>query len=295
MDMNQYLDRTDLDFSLDGEINRIFFYSDYNCINIFVEDKDKEFEYEAIFHRMFGNELSLETTFGVGGKNNLKIAYELLKENSADCKGINIFLADLDFDYMLEKEMIHDDIFIYLDKYCIENYLMDKSAVLNFIQGRLCKRMEDVEKKVRYEFWFEDITKQFYELFLIFLVVQKIKPELANTGESTFKFIMNRSWEIDPAKLQRYYNDVKTHIPDLENELNEMKKQVKLKIGDKVSCIISGKYYFDSLKRYLLKFSGSDINDKDLRNALVKGFDITSLDFLKSAIIKVKKAYSLAS
>ena len=42
-----------LQFSEEAELNRYLFYSDLNEINFFVEDKDKEYEYETIFLRLF--------------------------------------------------------------------------------------------------------------------------------------------------------------------------------------------------------------------------------------------------
>ena len=83
-----------LRYSMSGEINRVLFFSKLNDVNIFMEDKDKEFEYEIIFNRMFNNGLKITTLFGVGGKSQLKEAYKKLLKT----KGINIFITDMDFD-----------------------------------------------------------------------------------------------------------------------------------------------------------------------------------------------------
>lgn len=43
----------DLSFSEDALLNRVLFISGKNKINLFVEDTNKEFEYEEIFEKFF--------------------------------------------------------------------------------------------------------------------------------------------------------------------------------------------------------------------------------------------------
>lgn len=288
-------DDFDLHYSLNAEINRIFFYTDYNTLNILVEDKDKEFEYENIFNRMFNGELTFETIFAVGGKLNLKEAYKLLKESKDEIDSINVFVTDRDFDFILDKEVINDEIFLYLDQYCIENYFIDSNAIINFIQGRVCKRLAEVKRQVNLEFWHSTITKQFYNLFILFLIVQDKKLPIPNVGESTFKFIKNTSWEIDEDKFNAYYTKVSEYVVNLDQEILAMQNRLKKKVGNDIHTVISGKFYFDSLKMYLLNFSSSKINDKDLRNYLVKNFNIRKLDFIKNSIIELKNKSVAAS
>ena len=40
-------------------LNRALFYSDYNDVNIFVEDEGKEYIYEDIFQRMFDYQIKI--------------------------------------------------------------------------------------------------------------------------------------------------------------------------------------------------------------------------------------------
>ena len=42
-------------------LNRALFYSDYNDVNIFVEDEGKEYIYEDIFQRMFDYQIKNNT------------------------------------------------------------------------------------------------------------------------------------------------------------------------------------------------------------------------------------------
>lgn len=285
----------DLAYSLDGEINRIVFYSSLNDINIFVEDKDKEHEYEIIFNRMFDNQLKISTIFGVGGKQSLFKAYDIIKDFKVN-QVANVLIADMDFDFILDRDMVRDDTFIYLDHYCIENYLIDEEASICFIQGRLGRLQNEVKKILAFDNWNKETTEQFYELFILFLIVQdNCLNGVCNTGESTFRYLVNSSWEVDKQKLQEYYDTVKSHLSDLDTQIAKMKSNVHGKVGSDICRIISGKYYFDSLKMYLRKISGHNIYDVDLKSTLLRHFDVTKLDYLKNAILQVCNKYKVAS
>ena len=43
----------ELRYTREAELNRYLFYKDINEINFFVEDKNKEFEYETILEKLF--------------------------------------------------------------------------------------------------------------------------------------------------------------------------------------------------------------------------------------------------
>lgn len=284
----------DLGYSFDGKINRVIFYTDYNDVNIFVEDEGKEFEYEIIFRRLFGNTLKIATIFPVGGKQKLIDAFNLYS-NGGECNSVNVFIADLDFDYVLDNTMIKANNFIYLDKYNIENYLIDEYAVVKFIQGRICKLEDETRRIVKYNDWLSKITHQLYDVYLLFLIVQDRGLGIENTGMSIFKLLKDGSWEVDNKKVQKYFDELSRHVPNLAKELVNMEDGVKEKVGDDFFNIINGKHYFDSLKKYLLNFSGAKIIDKDLRHFLFLNFDINKLDFLKESILNFYKEKSIAS
>ena len=97
----------------------IYFFSDLNDINIFVEDKGKEFEYKTIFKRLLGKEYKIVKILGVGGKVELKKYFnEFGLVNKDNPKIKNIYIADGDFDwYIYQDEMIENSNFIYLETY----------------------------------------------------------------------------------------------------------------------------------------------------------------------------------
>ena len=61
-----------LQFTEEGELNRYLFYSDLNEINFIVEDKDKEYEYETIFKRLFKGKYKIASIIAANGKPGVK-------------------------------------------------------------------------------------------------------------------------------------------------------------------------------------------------------------------------------
>ena len=59
-------------YSESALLNRVLFYSDYNDINIFVEDEFKEFIYENIFQRMFNYKIKINKILPMKGKKVLR-------------------------------------------------------------------------------------------------------------------------------------------------------------------------------------------------------------------------------
>ncbi|EAE9367090.1 hypothetical protein BWG88_14475, partial [Listeria monocytogenes] len=57
-----------LQYSEDALKNRYLFFKEINEINIFVEDKGKEYEYEEILSKVFADEYHIQTIYALGGK-----------------------------------------------------------------------------------------------------------------------------------------------------------------------------------------------------------------------------------
>ena len=56
-------DIDELLYSSEATTTEYLFFSDFNSINIFVEDAGKEYEYETIFKRLLGNQYKNKVNF----------------------------------------------------------------------------------------------------------------------------------------------------------------------------------------------------------------------------------------
>ena len=60
-------DLCDLQYSPDASVTRYYYFKDNQDVNIFVEDQNKEFEYEEIFSKLLPG-LKINSIFTTGGK-----------------------------------------------------------------------------------------------------------------------------------------------------------------------------------------------------------------------------------
>ena len=160
----------DLMYSSEASANRYLYYQELNDINIFVEDAGKEYEYETIFKRLFGNQYSISTIFAVGGKRNARIRYEEFGSESQGNPCVkNFYIVDGDFDRYIDPEnLINDPCFIYLKTYNIENYFLDEEACIQFAKGRLRCLDRVASGKINFSFWRDTIVEQASKLFLCY-------------------------------------------------------------------------------------------------------------------------------
>ena len=95
----------DLLFSLEAQRTSIPIFSESNTVNIFVEDSGKEYIYEYIFCKMFGDDFHKNKIFSTNGKKGMeKYFRELGVYDSEDPNKKNIYLVDGEFDRYIYPE-----------------------------------------------------------------------------------------------------------------------------------------------------------------------------------------------
>ena len=135
-----------LQYSDNGLMNRMIFLSTSNEINVIVEDVGKEYEYEQIFDRLFDGKIVVNHIFPMNGKPGVIKAFNQYGATYKDKKVF--YIVDGDFDEIMEKKEIDDPQFIYLKDYNIEDYYIDKKAIIKYVSGRIKKSMSDVNTLV---------------------------------------------------------------------------------------------------------------------------------------------------
>lgn len=284
----------DLRYSEDGNASRYLFLKQYNDINFFVEDKDKEYQYEEILQRMFNNEYNIKYIFSTGGKRKLIDRFlEFGKVDADDSRKVNIYLADGDFDAFLHKEdMIIDNNFIYLRAYNIENYFIDEDATISFMSGILRKRKDEVRGIIDFPFWLHSIVHDSKCLFLYYCYIQKNYPEIPNVSRNPQFFIDEKTGFKREGAIERFLTEINTNYGvDIRNDLdalNEIKEEYNAIYGESYFELICGKFLLRSLYAYLEnKISKKNIDFKVLEWDLIRNFDINKLSYVKEQVISV--------
>lgn len=271
-------------YSEEGLLNRVLFYSDYNEINIFVEDENKEFIYEQIFQRMFNNEVKMVKVFPMKGKPGVEKAFQ---EYGCEHEGKPAFyLVDGDFDLVMSKKRIENANYIYLEKYNIESYYIDRKAVIKFMAGKMKKIQKVVEETVKFPEWENMIYNPMKELFINYMIAQDVFPSEKNVGISCYSYF-NSDGYVNKVKIEEYVNQLKNRIPNYEEKYNTYSSNFETILGGDVTRLVCGKYLLASLSMYLRKIPNVKFGQDDFIYFLATSFDITTLNFVKDRIVNI--------
>lgn len=271
-----------LEYTSEGLLNRVMFLSSANEINIFVEDRDKEYEYQNIFERLFCDEIIIKKIFATGGKLEVEKAYREYGDVYENKK--NFYIVDGDFDLLLDKPMIDKPNYIYLQKYNIESYYIDKNATLLYMSGKMKKVKEEVDSEIGYDDWYVDTYGKLEHLFLAYAVAQKELPEEINVGISGYTYL-NEQGFVSIEKVNDYETKLKERIVDYALKLNMCKERYEEVLNSDPTRLICGKYLLCSLAQYLRKKTRKTFREDDFKYFMLSMFDISCLNFVKQRIM----------
>ena len=212
----------DMRYSNEALASRALLYSGLNDINLYVEDTDKEYEYETIFRRLLGDKYCIKTIFPLGGKPKVKQQY---KEFGSETDGIkNFYIVDGDFDrYISPNDMICDDCFIYLKTYNIENYYIDENACLTYAKGCLKQIDKQVQQRIDFNLWKTRIVSEAKKLFLCYCYIQLACLELENVNRSPYLFLDQRTgFERTDGAFEQYSSEIQQKGSDMEKKIKEI-------------------------------------------------------------------------
>jgi len=294
--MNEY--NHSLDPTSDELLNILIQESVSSKRNIVVEDKGKEYEYEPIFKRLLDNASEFKI-FALGGKEQVINAQKKISNGTYKTSSLGeIYLLDGDFDFIetfakTKGNIIDDPSVIYLDRYDIENYFIDKEAIESFAQGRARKKMDILEPLVRFTDWHQTITQHLYELFVLFYLVQINDLDIANTKEGKYHFFNDNDGTFNENGYLTYRTKVKENFENLTSsksfdaEISDCKNSISKTIGHNFSRMISGKHYLWSSQRHLKSKDCYKAEESLFRWWLIEKFNIKQLEWLKERIIQI--------
>ncbi|HAA0587256.1 TPA_asm: DUF4435 domain-containing protein, partial [Listeria monocytogenes] len=255
-----------------------------NEINIFVEDKGKEYEYEEILSKVFADEYHIQTIYALGGKPQVLSAFRDCKEHVSSNNNIkNIYLLDGDFDQYLDNIVMesHPHI-IYLQSYNIENYFLNEESVVTFMQGKMKMLKNDVRTKIAYSEWLSNTLYNIENIFILYCIIQEKELGIPNVGDSEYKVINM----IDGSINMTRYEDLKKQISNCTVNIDLVEQEMKAKIHNinpNVFDLICGKHLICSLYRHLLKITKGFSYD-EFRWHLVQNVEVSRLNFIKERV-----------
>ncbi len=189
---------------------RDIFFRQFNQVNFYVEDEKQENFYHALLRKLFPK-LRITQIFPLGGKTRV-LAHAKDPTNAAHaCR--SVYILDKDFDDLLGQAVSMENVF-YLDRYCIENYVLEARAVLEIaIESKPRSERRELAKRIDFARFISRSRTKLGPLFRLFFAVQKFRLPLPNCDCKPETFCQKRKLaQLDPNKIATYASDVRREL-----------------------------------------------------------------------------------
>jgi hypothetical protein len=192
--------------SADGLAALDVFYDEFNDVHFYVEDAEQENLYELLLKEAFPG-LTITRIFPLGGKEAVIQHARLNPVGSMGPYGAHI--VDKDFDDLLGTIVPFPHLF-YLDRYCIENYLIQSDAVVEIVvESNPRKKRTNIEGELDLQSTTARMLDELRPLFALFYCVQRFQLGLENCGTKPERFCVDATrWRICETALNGYRDEV---------------------------------------------------------------------------------------
>jgi hypothetical protein len=186
-----------------GLAARDIFFTQFNEVNFYVEDNEQENLYLEILGRLFPR-LRITQIFGLGGKANL-LKHARDPVNAANA-GKSVYILDKDFDDLLGHVVIDQPNVFYLDRYSIENYLVEEQALVQIaLESNPRSRREDLRRDLAFKDFYAACLSSLKVLCAHFFAVQRFALGIPNAAQKMEAFSKaGKPWEVDPLAVAKY-------------------------------------------------------------------------------------------
>lgn len=260
-----------------------------NTINIYTEDeqKDKKF-YKTLFSRLLDNTgIVINDITPLGG------CSQVIDACSQDTDSHpKLYIVDGDIHLMTSPKNAQSHLYV-LDRYCIENFLVDKESYYKVFDDLDCEHEEETIKGlVDFENMLNDAVNPMMELFCYFAVSQDV------LGVFRLKHVTQimRDGMIDSTKLINeeafVKNDVISNSGITSEEFNQLlseKQTLYSATSENLQKYVSGKSY---LMPYIVEYTKKKLNQnigitkEGWKYHFSKYCQLEPLEGLKDAIIQ---------
>ena len=269
------------------------FYEEFNEINFYVEDAEQENLYEVLLRRIYPS-VKIGRIFPLGGKKAV-CSHAASSDNEA-LSAFRAYILDRDFDHLLGKALTHPNVF-YLDRFCIENYLIEEAGIVEVVvESHPKRRRTEVSASLDMATIIRSTFNSLRPLFVYFACVQRFSLGLPNCRSAPEVYCQaKRRWEVDPTALKIYADRivaVASHIePPIVNPLVDSRMADAMGADD--HSLVSGKHALAMLFHYLKsKFSLGSITFESFVYRLAKNCTLASFRDLSPRIIAAANAFN---
>ena len=170
-----------------------------------------------------------------------------------------MYIVDKDFDDILDKIVENPNLF-YLERYSIENHLLEKDTLVEYIIGEKPKlNRNEIEASLDIEATLFNISKSLKNLVRLHLIVQNTCSHLKNISLNHERFLNFNNGQFDEKEPQiaSYENDIDRELKlidgrySINSQRNKSKRLISLETLDLCIKHMPGKYLLKMLKQII--------------------------------------------
>lgn len=227
------------------------FFEHLNDIDIYVEDTAEGYQkiFAILLSRAMSSNISLDRVFPLGSRVNVVAAAKEELSNPSERRAAYIVDGDL---YLLcgEFEELPSNV-IRLDRYCIENFLIDIGAILKILDAE-CHSMDysKIMEELDYAGWIERSLVGLKPLFIAFAAAHGLRSGIQNVSAGSKSVCANSDAEVSCDKAIGFRNEIIASLENLHGR--DVVRQAILDVESKVDAALCFLSTYVSAKDFLL-------------------------------------------
>lgn len=266
--------------------------TEYNDIDIYFEDTATEYKkiYIHLFQRVFEGIYSIKDVFPIGSRGNV---IKKCNEINTSVKRPSLFVVDGDL-YLLTGEKPLPNGMFRVPAYCIENILLDKNAIINYLDEEHTElRVQQIDELFAYDLWKAACEIPLVKLFITYATVTKLKiPNIPNVSIPVSSFIKaNDNTLIDNDAVLSKLLEIETivdstvHAKEYHETWNNIARGLDKSVCQ-LTTYVSGKdYLYPLIYKKMSDFLAKPIAHKNLKQRLAMRCDISKLNNCRAIVI----------
>lgn len=268
------------------------FFKSKNDVDVFIEDSNDEEFYKALLHRLTDGKRIKKII-------SCKCKTELIKACEADQtdrERKRIYLTDGDLDLILDANRKDLKYLHVLEKYCIENFLVEEEGLLEILHSNIVLDKSTISKQLTLNNYLRSISNPLNELFLHYAITHLHKMGIKTVSNSVGSFCKQHKslTVLDVEKVEQKIKELRDEIilKIGEDDYNEIIYDLRQKWpsnNETLLTIVSAKDYVLPLLTFRFKkLKGKEsfnLKWESLRLGLAKNAKLDSLESLKNKII----------
>ncbi len=270
-------------WSFEAKKAKPVFFRAWNDIDIYIEDTGIPTKklFKELLSRCCAGKYRVAEVFPLGGRN--AVIDACTNDQTPDGRP-RVYIVDGDLD-LINGTIPKLNRLFSLPVYCIENFLIDESAIIEILyEEHPSKEKDNLKKEMDFDGWLESVNEPLIDLFIDYALCKSIIPTRETVQYKIKNLVSSGDGSIDNSKVIRRCKDIEESLITSigQDELLRRKLQLvsSLKIREiyNSKVIASGKHYLLPLLRIrmhlLVKFR---VTNDSLNMRLAKYCDIKSL------------------